>query len=168
VAGAPDPLDLEAIAVGVMRLSRVFDRLRSHLLENADNIVDYTDMVLLFTLVKQGPMRASALATAVHSDASTISRQAASLVGRGLIERHADATDGRVSVLVATDEARQLVAVKSEARDEHFGQVLSDWSTAEIRAFAPLLTRLAADLEGHWHDVMTGTSTTDTTRKVPR
>ena len=46
-----------------------------------------------------------ALAAAVHSDPSTVSRQVAALVRAGLIERQADPEDGRASVLVPTPVA---------------------------------------------------------------
>ena len=48
---------------------------------------------LLVHLVKGGPQRSGALAEAVHSDPSTISRQVAHLVRLGLVERTADPED---------------------------------------------------------------------------
>src|SRR5690349_22300310 len=51
---------------------------------------DRSAIVLLKNLVAMGPSRSSALAAAVHSDPSTISRQVAALVRDGLVERRAD------------------------------------------------------------------------------
>jgi len=55
---------------------------------------DRSAVILLKTLVALGPTRSSALAAAIHSDPSTVSRQVAALVGRGLLERRADQLDG--------------------------------------------------------------------------
>src|ERR671920_1752671 len=63
-------------------------------------------LVLLFPLVRLGPLRQGALAELVHADPSTVSRHVTSLVERGLVTRVADETDGRASRLVVTDAGR--------------------------------------------------------------
>ena len=63
---------------------------------------DRSAIILLKTLVLNGPTRSSALAAAVHSDPSTVSRQVAALVRDGLLERQADQEDGRASLIAAT------------------------------------------------------------------
>ena len=52
----------------------------------------------------EGPHRSNALAEAVHSDPSTVSRQIAALVKVGYVERRPDPADGRACLLAATDE----------------------------------------------------------------
>src|SRR5437868_6066116 len=66
--------------------------------------IDRTAMMLLGTLTSIGPVRSNALAEAVYSDPSTISRQVATLVKDGLIERRADPADGRASLLAVTEK----------------------------------------------------------------
>src|SRR5262245_11500612 len=63
---------------------------------------DRSAFILLKNLIHMGPSRSSALAAAVHSDPSTVSRQVAALVRDGLVERRADQDDGRASLLAAT------------------------------------------------------------------
>lgn len=148
--------DLSSVADDVWRLSRVFDRMRCQVVADTEQVTDYTSMVLLTALVCSGPLRSGALAEHVHSDASTISRQVAALVGRGLVVRQADPGDGRATLLAATPAAQALVEDKRQHRDEQYARVLAGWSAADVRALAPLLGRLAADLERHLHAVTCG------------
>jgi hypothetical protein len=64
---------------------------------------------------EDGPRRAGALADAVHSDPSTISRQIGHLVKLGYVERTADPEDGRATLLAATDEGRRVLEEKPAA-----------------------------------------------------
>ena len=75
-------------------------------------------------------MRASALAASVHSDLSTVSRQVAALVGRGLLERRADQRDGRACVLAVTEAGRAGIAEHERGRQAFFDEVLAGWSPA--------------------------------------
>ncbi|MFC7655700.1 MarR family winged helix-turn-helix transcriptional regulator [Pseudonocardia benzenivorans] len=87
-----------------MRLVRLIERAYAlHQIEHPDG-VERATYVLLVHLVKDGPYRSRALADAVHSDPSTVSRQVAHLVRLGLVERVTDPDDGRAVLLVATDE----------------------------------------------------------------
>src|ERR687889_732174 len=64
---------------------------------------DRAALVLLFPLVRLGPLRQGALAELVHADPSTVSRHVAVLIEHGVVQRVADETDGRASRLVVTD-----------------------------------------------------------------
>src|SRR3984957_13053410 len=68
-------------------LQRTVRRSKARLLAAAGNDVESATHLLLHAVESEGPMRASALAASVHSDLSTVSRQVAALVGRGLLER---------------------------------------------------------------------------------
>lgn len=109
--------------------------------------VDKTSMMLLGTLTTLGPQRSSALADAVFSDPSTISRQVASLVKSGYVERRADPADGRASVLAVTDLGRALVAEQWQRRTIALAGMLSHWSPADREQFAELFERFVADHE---------------------
>ena len=89
-------------------------------------------------------MRASALAASVQADLSTVSRQVAALVGRGLLERRADQFDGRACLLAVTDAGRAAIAEHEQGRQAFFDEVLTGWNTEEMRQFARQLERFTA------------------------
>ncbi|SEP26817.1 MarR family winged helix-turn-helix transcriptional regulator [Trujillonella endophytica] len=98
--------------------------------------------VLLFPLVRLGPLRQSALADLVHADPSTISRHVAMLVEHGLVRRIADETDGRASRLVVTDAGHATLAQLRAEREGHLAQITADWDDADLATFTALFGRL--------------------------
>src|SRR5947209_1302225 len=115
-------------------------------LENPD-AVERATYLLLVHLVKGGPRRAGALAEAVHSDPSTISRQIGHLVKLGFVERTADPVDGRATLLAATTEGRRVFEENRRLRNERFAQILADWSGPDRAALAAMLARLTNSIE---------------------
>jgi DNA-binding MarR family transcriptional regulator len=109
--------------------------------------VDKSAIILLKTLVAQGPIRLSALATAVHSDPSTVSRQVASLVRHGLVVRQADPEDGRASVLVPTETGLNLLEEQRRRLGTLLARVVRDWDPDEVDRFLAMLERFVADHE---------------------
>lgn len=132
------------VAERFIDLMRTVRRAKARMLDSAGSDVDSASQVLLHTVAAEGPIRASALAASVQADLSTVSRQVAALVGRGLLERQADARDGRVSLLAITDAGRTALARHEKGRQEFFEAVLSGWSPEEIRQFAGQLERFTA------------------------
>lgn len=154
-AGAPSgpaQEDVRLVADTMVGLMRSFTRARARLLAAAEHDVEWSAHVLLKVLATDGPMRAGALAEAVHSDPSTVSRQVASLVKEGLVERRADPEDGRASLLVVTPKADAVLAEHNEIRLQHFGRMLGDWSERDLRRFAALLQRFTDDFDNANHD----------------
>ncbi|HEX2300043.1 MAG TPA: MarR family transcriptional regulator [Pseudonocardiaceae bacterium] len=109
--------------------------------------VDGAAYVLLAHLVAEGPQRISALAEAVHSDPSTVSRQVAQLVQRGLVERRPDPRDGRAARLTATGAGRQVYDDHRLIRNQHTAAALAGWPAADIQHLVTLLGRLNTDFE---------------------
>lgn len=105
--------------------------------------------VLLAHLVHVGPERATALAEAVHSDLSTISRQVAALVRAGWIERRPDPEDGRAYLLAATDEGVEVFRRISERRNEHLARILDGWPEGDGETLTRLLHRFNDDFEDY-------------------
>lgn len=120
--------------------------------------VDPMAYPLLFNL-QRSSMRVSALAEAVHSDVSTVSRQVSTLVEHGLVVREPDPADGRAHVLAVTAEGTALLVAIREGRDRWLQGLLSEWSEDDVRLLTSHLARLAADLE---------TSLTDPTPRTDR
>jgi DNA-binding MarR family transcriptional regulator len=145
-----------SVADAVIDLLRTVRRSKARLMAAASDDVDSATQMLLRTVASDGPMRASALAASVQSDLSTVSRQVASLVTRGLLERRADQVDGRANLLVVTDAGQAMLAEHGRARLAFFEQVLDGWTPEERGQFTHLLERFTAAYDTthiHW---MTG------------
>ncbi len=94
-----------------------------------------------------GPIRSSDLAEKVQADPSTVSRQVATLVKDGYVERQADPMDGRASLLVITERGRQFHAEHVRLRNEHYQRVLADWTEQECQTFAAMTARFSDDID---------------------
>ena len=131
------------IGTGLARLIRLIERAA---VVRGDDL-DRPSFMLLHTLACGGPSRVTGLAAAVHSDPSTVSRQAAALVGMGLVERCADPDDGRASLLAITDAGRALLDRARQRRDDRIAAIIEPWQHAERTQFADLIDRFTAGYE---------------------
>jgi DNA-binding MarR family transcriptional regulator len=138
------PEAVTSVTASFIGLQRTVRRAKARLLAAAGNDVESATHLLLHTVNSEGPMRASALAASVHADLSTISRQVAALVGRGLLERRADQLDGRASLLAVTGAGRAAIAEHEQGRQAFFDEVLTGWSAEELRQFAQQMERFTA------------------------
>lgn len=109
--------------------------------------VDRSAIMLLKTLLMLGPSRSSALAVAVHSDPSTVSRQIATLVRDGLVERRADPEDGRASVLVPTEAGLTLLEEQRRRIGLALARVVRQWEPEDVDKFLELLDQFVVDHE---------------------
>jgi DNA-binding MarR family transcriptional regulator len=107
---------------------------------------DRAALVLLYPLVRLGPLRQGALADLVHADPSTVSRHVAALVEQGLVRRVADETDGRASRLVVTDAGHAALETLRHEREAHLERVTADWDTADLAHLTTLFGRLLDDI----------------------
>jgi DNA-binding MarR family transcriptional regulator len=133
----------------LVRLVRLIERVQAQYHAEHPDAVDRATYLLLVHLAKDGARRAGALAEAVHSDPSTVSRQVAHLVRLGLVERVADPADGRATLLVATAEGRRVFDENRQLRNRRIAAMLADWPDDDRRAFARLLTRFTDAFESH-------------------
>ena len=97
---------------------------------------------LLALLQDAGPLRASDLVSRLGLDKSTVSRQVASLVDLGLVERTADPADGRAQVLTPSQEGSARLARIRTVRRARWEADLADWPAADVAALGELLARL--------------------------
>ncbi|MGY2003260.1 MarR family winged helix-turn-helix transcriptional regulator [Blastococcus sp. SYSU DS1024] len=157
--GATDPAggrpQVELLSEQMPRFMRLAQALKNQALKNqvpAPENRDRAALVLLFPLVRQGPLRQGALAELVHADPSTISRHVAALVEQGLVRRVADESDGRASRLVVTDAGRAALDALHSERTAHLARVTAHWDEADLATlttlFGRLLDDIAADLPG--------------------
>jgi DNA-binding MarR family transcriptional regulator len=145
--GTADPIGrlaaVRALSEHLPRFLRLVHALKTQL---AAQSRDRAALVLLFPLVRLGPLRQGALAELVHADPSTVSRHVAALVEQGLVRRVADESDGRASRLVVTEEGHAAVESLRRERESHLERVTAGWSEADLATFTTLFGRLLDDL----------------------
>jgi DNA-binding MarR family transcriptional regulator len=141
---------LELIERSMARIGRVGSSVAEARRRAAKAGVDVSSpgMGVLGTLVRGGPQRVSAIASATGLRGSHVSRELRGLEAQGLVARAADAQDARavqVSVTPAGRAAyRRLKAASVTAADA----ALSGWRADELAALARLLDRMADDFTG--------------------
>jgi DNA-binding MarR family transcriptional regulator len=96
---------------------------------------------LLALLQDTGPLRASDLVVRLGLDKSTVSRQVATLVQLGLVDRSADPDDGRAQVLTPSAEGSARLARIRDARRARWEEDLSGWPADDVATLAELLGR---------------------------
>ncbi|MGX7825710.1 MarR family winged helix-turn-helix transcriptional regulator [Actinokineospora sp. 24-640] len=109
--------------------------------------VDRSTIILLKTLVAIGPSRSSAVAEAVHSDPSTVSRQVAALVREGLVARQADPDDGRASLLAPTEEGLAVLECQRARFALSLARMVRHWDAEDLDTFIGLFERFIGDHE---------------------
>jgi DNA-binding MarR family transcriptional regulator len=60
---------------------------------------------------------------------------------RGLVDKHADPSDGRSCVVEMTDEGRSTLRRFRQARFELFDEIVADWDEATVAALTDGLVR---------------------------
>lgn len=150
---AADLATADALGNQFSRFMRVMAKAKSRVSSLTPSGVDHGAFPIIATLVREGPIRASALADALHMDISTISRQTSMLVQSGLIERQADPDDGRASLLAPTELGRQVFEDARAGRNRWLANTLQDWPPSDVTTLITLLDRLnddlAANIEGN-------------------
>jgi len=102
--------------------------------------------LLLNLLHDRGPSRAADLLDTLAVDQSTLSRQLAALVERGLVERRTDPNDGRAAQIVLTPLGTKTILQTRIAWRETLAGLMAAWPAPDRAALLRLLGRLAADL----------------------
>lgn len=137
----------EAVVDQIVRFARLMKRAGARFASQQRDGVEQAAYILLAVLATEGPQRTTALAEAVHSDTSTVSRQVGALVRHGLVERQADPADGRACLLAATPSGAACFEHQRRARTEQIADVLGHWTAADLTTVATLLARLNTDFE---------------------
>ena len=136
-----------AVADSVRDLVRAVRKSKARMMADGRDDVESATHAVLHMVAANGPMRASELAGCVHSDLSTVSRQAAGLVADGLLERRADPVDGRASLLALTEAGEAAVAAREASRVAFFARVLDGWTEGDLRQFASMVSEFTASYD---------------------
>jgi DNA-binding MarR family transcriptional regulator len=152
--------DFDKLSGELFRLVRLMERSHARYAARQPDGLERAAFLLLVQLVKCGPQRLSTLADAVHSDVSTVSRQVAALVKSGLVERRADPSDGRASLVAASELGERTFQARRRRRNEMFAELMADWSVIDRRQLRTLVSRFNDDFEAFF---LPTTGTTRTT-----
>jgi DNA-binding MarR family transcriptional regulator len=112
-----------------------------------EHVVERAAYGILAWLHDAGPLRPSALAAHFHLDASTISRQVASLEQAGLITREPDTEDRRACRLRLTEHGQSLVTTTRAERRGVVRDLLQSWPPQDLATFAAQLAAFNAGLD---------------------
>ncbi|MGK8465992.1 MarR family winged helix-turn-helix transcriptional regulator [Nocardia cyriacigeorgica] len=88
----------------------------------------------------------STVAEALAVDRPRASRLVAAAVDAGYLERIADQSDGRRSLLAVTPAGRAVLRSAQQRRIDAFDSAMHDWTDADRARFADLLTRFVAGM----------------------
>lgn len=105
--------------------------------------IEFSSLAMLRAADQYGPLRLSALASALHLDASTVSRQVRGLEERDLLERMTDPDDGRANLVAITPHGRRCLEDGATRRRDLIAERLADWDTDDREALQRLLQRLS-------------------------
>ena len=140
--------DVDEIA-GALRMSigLLVRRLRYLRLEGELTVPETSALV---RLARDGPTTSAALAKVEQISPQSMGATLGALEARALVERHADAADGRKAVLSLTAAGRRAVQEQRKAGTEALAKALATGFTpAEIKVLtdvAPLIERLAQQI----------------------
>ena len=142
----------EQIAAAVIGMMRQFNGIKSRVTGGPES--EHWDLFLLVKLVSHGPRRASDLAELLCADPSTVSRQVASLVRAGLVERKADPDDGRASILVPTELGLARVGEISKRRGATMQPIIADWPQQDRDDLLRLVRKYTEGIEAHREQII--------------
>ena len=108
---------------------------------------NWTTRSLLYQVASNDASRVTTIAENLGADPSTVSRQVATLVTKGLLERLADPGDGRASVLALTAAGQDRFEASQLERADWINRLLSGWAPDDIATFAELFTRFTNAIE---------------------
>lgn len=138
-----------------MRLGIAVSRLRSRIrIESGlrSTGIPISQLAVLARIIDEGPTTASALAAGEHVTQQAIAQSLATLKERGLVEKQADPSDGRKSLVSATASGRELMETIAVSREEWLTQAVDAAVKPEERpllAEAIELLERIADVELH-------------------
>jgi DNA-binding MarR family transcriptional regulator len=144
-----DSLDLVETEMAV--LARVLEGL--HRRSEIYRDLDRAGYLIARTLETTGPVSINGLASALGLDATTVTRQVATMEDARLVLRRTDPNDGRVSLISLSQNGRRTMRAVQLARRERIATLLNDWTENDRRDLGRLLARFNDELS---RDIATG------------
>jgi DNA-binding MarR family transcriptional regulator len=137
-------------ASDAVRLAMAVSRLRSRIRIEAglgSTGIPISQLAVLGRIIDEGPTTAAALAAGEHVTQQAIAQNLATLRERGLVEKQADPSDGRKSLVSATAAGRQLRETLTASREEWLTRAIDaavePGERPQLRGAIELLERIA-------------------------
>ena len=114
-------------ASDAVRLAMAVSRLRSRIRTESgmrSTGIPISQLAVLARIIDEGPTTAAALAAGEHVTQQAIAQSLATLKERGLVEKQADPSDGRKSLVTATAAGRKLRETLEASREEWLTQAI--------------------------------------------
>ena len=142
-------------ASDAVRLATAVSRLRSRIRAESgmrSTGIPISQLAVLGRIIDEGPTTAAALAAGEHVTQQAIAQSLATLKQRGLVQKQADPSDGRKSLVTATAAGRELRESLAVSREEWLTRAIDAAVKPEertlLREAIELLERIA-DVEVH-------------------
>ncbi|MGH2876516.1 MAG: MarR family winged helix-turn-helix transcriptional regulator [Solirubrobacteraceae bacterium] len=145
---APPTLDLDTAARLRIAIGRLSRRLRATAAGSAAGMTP-TRISVLLTVVREGPIRLSALAESEGLNPTMLSRVISDLCDAGLVARTSDDGDRRAAWAEATEAGEALAQRMRRERTDALNAALEGVGTSDRRTLIralPALERLADEL----------------------
>jgi DNA-binding MarR family transcriptional regulator len=114
-------------ASDAVRLAMAVSRLRSRIRIEAglrSTGIPMSQLAVLARIIDEGPITAAALAAGEHVTQQAIAQSLATLKERGFVDKQADPSDGRKSLVTATAAGRKLRETLTASREEWLTQAI--------------------------------------------
>jgi DNA-binding MarR family transcriptional regulator len=114
-------------ASDAVRLAMAVSRLRSRIRIEAgmrSTGIPISQLAVLARIIDEAPTTAAALAVGEHVTQQAIAQSLATLKERGLVEKQADPSDGRKSLVTSTAAGRELMDGIHASREEWLTQAI--------------------------------------------
>jgi len=124
-------------ASDAVRLATAVFRLRSRIRIEAglrSTGIPISQLAVLGRIIDEGPTTAAALAASEHVTQQAIAQSLATLKQRGLVQKQADPSDGRKSLVTATTAGRKLMETIAASREEWLTRAIDAAVKPEERA----------------------------------
>jgi DNA-binding MarR family transcriptional regulator len=103
--------------------------------------MDRASYLLARTLAVSGPLSINVLAAALHLDATTVTRQVATMADSGFVARGTDPHDRRVRAVELTAKGRRVMESLRRERRTRVDRLLADFDAVDREDFGRLLER---------------------------
>jgi DNA-binding MarR family transcriptional regulator len=111
--------------------------------------LDRSSYVLARTLATEAPVSINGLADLVGLDATTVTRQIATMETEGLVRRKRDTRDRRVSLVELTPLGRRRMDSVRAARESRITELVGGWTDDDRATFGRLLGRFNEAIRAH-------------------
>lgn len=110
-------------------------------------LLDGSAYTLLNLIAVGGPATIGDLAAITGLDASTLNRQTAALIERGLVLRTSDPDGGMARIFLMTDAGSRILAAERSHSHAALSRTLSEWTDPELEDLRRVLRRFNGSIE---------------------